>query len=216
MESKITSHQQDLDVAFQWIAFAYQQGIAMLEAAKRKLADFALFKHVPTGSCYTVSRSSFYRYVWLDVDLYLPDTRKMIQKILFVALSYASEEREGCYLIVGMCDLKEDGGYLLKKPTQGHWLIDYAVNPSDYPGKFEIVDRTDGLAQFIPGETLELTYKDGVEQILFASFPVAWIETESRLTSIIKGLIDLYKSDETKELSHLCKEADEFLEKAVS
>jgi hypothetical protein len=211
MESKIIFHQKDLDVAFQWIEFAYQQGNALLEAGKRRLADFALFKHVPTGSCYTSSRSSFDRYVWLDVDLYLPDTENLIQKIIFVALSYASDENEGCYFIVGTCDLKDDGGYLLKKPTHGHWLIDYSVNPTYYPKKFEIVERTDGLAQFIPGEALEPAYRDGVKQILSASFPVSWIDTESRLSAIIKGLVDLYKNDETQELSYLLKEAEEFL-----
>jgi len=216
LESNIIYHQQDLDVAFQWIEFAYRQGNALLEAAKRQIADFALFNYITTGFCSTASRSSFYRYVWLDVDLYFTDAKKMVPRVLFVAISYASHERYGCYLTVGVCDLKEDGGYLLKKPTHGHWLIDYAVNSSDYPGKFETVERTDGLAQFVPGGALDQGYKDGVKQILCAFSPVAWIDTESRLTNIIKGLIDLYKSDETKELSYLCKEAEESLEKAGS
>lgn len=212
MEAKITYHQEDLDTAFRWIEFAYQQGNALLEATKRQLGEFALFKHIPTGSCYTTCRASFYRYVWLDVDLYFPDTKGVLQKILFAALSYASYERTGCYFIGGRCDLKNDGGNLLKKPTTGHWLIDYAINPDDYPEKFKIVERTDGLSQFIPGEALDPVYKDGVKEILCVAFPVAWINSEGKLSAIIKGLVDLYKTNKTKEIAQLCQKAKESLE----
>jgi len=208
MYSSLASHQNDLHNAFAWIEFAYKEGNSLLEAAKRRLADEAALKFFATGTCNTYKRSVSHRYTWLDVDWYISESDERPERALFVAMSYSSEDRVGCYLILGVCDLDRSGSALIDKPTQlGHWLIDYAVNSSSSPGKFLVRERSDGLFEYTPGVALEPGYRIGLHRIISAPFAVAWIDSETKLSAIVHALVTFFTGAETDELGRHCREA---------
>lgn len=204
------SHQRDLENVFNWLEFVYKQGNSLLEAAKRRLADETALRPLVSGTCYTSSRSASCRYVWLDVDWYIPDSDAPIERALFLSMSYSSDDRDGCHLILGICDLDSSGSALIENPTKvGHWLVDYAVNPSSNPGKFRPIERSDGLLEYIPGEDFKTGFGKGLRRMVIAPTPVVWVDSEERLLAIIHALVACFMSTKTDELAHLCREAME-------
>jgi len=210
MNTTLAHHQKDLENVFTWIEFIYEQGNSLMEAAKRRLADNIMVKPLPSGTCYTSSRSVSYRYVWLDVDWYISESDSPTERAMFLALSYSSDERVGCYFVLGICDLDPEGSGLIEKPSQiGHWLVDYAVSPSSNLNKLSTIERPDGLLELLPNDTLQPEFRKGLRRIVLAPFPVAWIDKEEKLVSIIHAFVSCFRDDKDEKLGRLCQEATE-------
>jgi len=79
---------------------------------------------------------------------------------VFITLSYASEERTGSHVIVGVAELDGLNPGLLQKPKRENrdWLLDEVLNPSDYAGLFEVFEQLpDGLQGTYPSSARSST-----------------------------------------------------------
>jgi len=210
VNDKMIEHQLSLDNAFAWVEFAYREANALLDAVHGRLAEGGF----PSAHVWALrleqGKNAAHRYAWLDCSWYLPADGEDPSKAVFAALSYASEERTGCHLIVGVADLNGSEAGLLKRPPKGedrHRLLDEVVNGSDYPGAFEVSLReNDKLVEHVPLKTPKL-YHQGLKKILSASFPVAWIDREERLTEIVDGLRALFAKNDGSVLGKLSQGA---------
>ncbi|MGH7289230.1 MAG: hypothetical protein ACREI8_14555 [Myxococcota bacterium] len=209
MDAKLVDHQRNLENAFWWVEFAYKQGNALFDAITARLSESSLPSNELRGLCNSISKTVSYRYLWLDCLWYLPSDSEPKNSAAFAALSYTSEERTGSHLLVGMAELEGQNPGLLQKPPKGedrHWLLDEALNGSDYKGLFKVsACEHDGLLAHQPLKTSKL-YHQGLKRILSAAFPVAWINSEPRMSGIVAGLFTLYESNDGKGLGQLSRE----------
>lgn len=68
--------------------------------------------------------------------------------------------------------------------------------------------REDGLLEHLPLKTPKL-YHQGLQRILSAPFPVAWIGSPERLRQIVDGLEALYETNDGESLGELSRAAIE-------
>ncbi len=112
-------------------------------------------------------------------------------------------------MVLGTCAMRPGASALVQRPTQsGHWLVDYALNPSWAAGKYRRSERPDGLARHVPTEALEADYGEGVEELTTGAIPVSWIDSQDRLTSIVSSLVVFFdRRGDDPQLGALCREA---------
>lgn len=143
----------------------------------------------------------------LDASWHIRDGEQPVESALFVAMSYHSQDRVGCHLVLGTAALDPAGSSLLTSPTRhGHWLVDSAINPS-WGNRFSRTERADGMIDHLPTQNLQAPLSEGIKKLTSAEIPVSWISSEERLSSVVDAHLRFFMTADAHEIGRLCQEA---------